>query len=89
MSQTAIKVNGVDYPLDDYTATGLAEGFIEADSAEQVVAAWQYLVLTGLAWRLQGFFGRNATQLIEGHIINRADDYNHDEGIEYYLGEGL
>ena len=56
--------------MDDYTATGIAEGFIEADSEEQVIEAWQHLIDTGLCWRLQGFFGRNAQNLIEQGICH-------------------
>ena len=56
--------------MDNYTATGLAEGFIEADSEEQVLAAWQHLVDTGLAWQLQGWFGRTAQQLINQGVIS-------------------
>ncbi len=56
--------------LDDYTAVGIAEGFIECDSEEDMLAAWQHLVDTGLAWSLQGWFGRTATSLIERGIIN-------------------
>ena len=55
--------------MDAYTATGIAEGFIEADSEEQVLAAWQHLVDTGLAWKLQGSFGRTARQLIDQGFI--------------------
>tara|TARA_R110000851_G_scaffold294238_1_gene448841 strand:- start:259 stop:420 length:162 start_codon:yes stop_codon:yes gene_type:complete len=51
--------------VDRYTAVGLAEGFIEAENEDQVLQAWQYLVDTGLAWQLQGFFGRTANNLIE------------------------
>ena len=55
--------------MDNYTAVGLAEGFIEAESDEQVIAAWQHLHDTGLAYQLQGFFGRTARSLIEAGII--------------------
>ena len=54
--------------MDTYTAVGLAEGFIEADSEEQVIEAWQYLIDTGLAWQLQGWFGRTAAHLISEGI---------------------
>ena len=58
--------------MDNYTAIGLAEGFIEADSEEQIIEAWQYLHDTGLAYQFQGWFGRTATSLIEeGIIINK------------------
>ncbi len=55
--------------MDSYTATGIAEGFVEADSEEQVIEAWQTLVDTGLAWQLQGWFGRTAQQLINQGVI--------------------
>ena len=55
--------------MDAYTATGIAEGFIEADSEEQVIEAWQTLVNTGVAWTLQGSFGRTARQLIDQGFI--------------------
>lgn len=56
--------------MDSFTATGLAEGFIEAESEEQVIEAWQHLVDTGLAWQLQGWFGRTAQHLINEGVIN-------------------
>ena len=58
--------------MDNYTATGIAEGFIEADSEEQVIEAWQHLVDTGLAWQLQGFFGRQAAAMIEEGILTNT-----------------
>lgn len=56
--------------MDDYTATGLAEGFIEADSEEQVTEAWQHLHTTGLAYQLQGWFGRTAQHLLSEGVIS-------------------
>lgn len=56
--------------MDTYTAIGLAEGFIDSDSEEQVLEAWQTLVDTGMAWQLQGWFGRTARHLIEEGYIN-------------------
>ena len=54
--------------MDSFRAVALAEGF-EDGAEEEILSAWQYLVDTGLAWRLQGWFGRTASALIEaGHI---------------------
>ena len=51
-------------------AFGIAEGFVETDSEEKYVEAWQYLLDTGLVWSLQGWFGRTAVAMIEaGQII--------------------
>ena len=51
--------------MDDFTAVGIAEGFVEANTEEQIIQAWQHLIDTGLAWTLQGWFGRTAAGLIE------------------------
>ena len=56
--------------MNDYEATGLAEGFIEAESEEQIIEAWQHLHDTRLAYNLQGWFGRTAQELIKNGIIN-------------------
>ena len=59
--------------MDDYLAIGIAEGFEQAESEEQVLEAWQHLVDTGLAYTLQGWFGRTAQTLIDqGLIIPRS-----------------
>jgi len=59
--------------MDDYTACGLAEGFIDAESEDQVIEAWQHLIDTGLCWRLQGWFGRTAHDLIEQGICHAKE----------------
>ena len=58
--------------MDNYLAVGIAEGFEEAESEDQFIEAWQHLVDTGLAWTLQGSFGRTAQALINQGIINSA-----------------
>lgn len=52
--------------MDDFTAVGIAEGFVEAENEEQIIEAWQHLIDTGMAWKLQGWFGRQAQALIDG-----------------------
>ena len=41
-------------------AVGIAEGWIEAKNEQEVIDAWQYLHTTGLAYDLEGWFGRTA-----------------------------
>jgi hypothetical protein len=50
--------------MDTFTAVGIAEGFLGADSEEEYIEAWQFLIDTGLAFKLQGSFGRTASRLI-------------------------
>ncbi len=55
--------------ITDYQAVGLAEGWIEG-TEDQILDAWQHLHTTGLAYTLQGWFGRTAKSLLEaGEII--------------------
>lgn len=57
--------------MDNYTAVGLAEGFIDPEYQEQVIEAWQHLHDTRLAYQLQGWFGRTCQVLIEEGIIKK------------------
>tara|TARA_A100001015_G_C14459290_1_gene507291 strand:+ start:76 stop:261 length:186 start_codon:yes stop_codon:yes gene_type:complete len=55
-------------------AIDIAEGYIEPESKEQYISAWQFLIDTGLAWELQGWFGRTAIRMIEdGHCHAPGD----------------
>lgn len=58
--------------MTDYDAVMIAEGVTEVTDSSELVDAWQHLINTGLAWRLQGTFGRTATRLIEEGICTVA-----------------
>lgn len=57
-----------DKELSIYDATMIAEGAQEADE-DTVIAAWQKLHDTGVAYQLQGSFGRMAARLVEQGVI--------------------
>lgn len=54
--------------MNIFTATMIAEGVEPADEETQI-EAWQLLHDTGVAYTLQGWFGRTAQGLIEQGII--------------------
>ena len=56
--------------MNIFDATMIAEGVDEAESEEQYLEAWQLLVDTGTCWKLQGWFGRTAMQMIEDGVID-------------------
>lgn len=71
--QVAIAEPPMVRKMDNYLAVGIAEGFEEAANDEEFIAAWQYLHDTGLAYQLQGWFGRTAQQMLnEGLIVGHA-----------------
>ncbi len=51
--------------MDQFTAVGIAEGWIPVDTPEDRLKAWQQLIDTGMCWERQGWFGRTAVDLIE------------------------
>lgn len=57
--------------LTPYLATAYAEGFCEGEGSteKEQLTAWQYLHDTRQAYRLQGFFGRTASSLVDAGII--------------------
>lgn len=56
--------------MDNFEAVMIAEGVEDADEAKQM-EAWAHLIKTGTCWRLQGWFGRAASQLIEAGYISK------------------
>ena len=69
-------INGV--AMDNYTAVGIAEGFIACNEEGEYIRAWQHLINNGMAWTLQGWFGRTAQALIEqGVCTNPRNEQAH------------
>ncbi len=60
--------------MTNYEAVGMAEGFVECPDRETLIEAWQHLINTGLAWSLQGWFGRQAQDLINKGICYPKED---------------
>ena len=50
-------------------AVQIVEGDIEC-SEQEWVEAWQWLIDGGHVWKLQGWFGRHAVELIEAGICS-------------------
>lgn len=62
--------------MDAQLAIQICEQLVPAENEEEV-EAWQYLIDTGLVWKLQGWYGRTAQRLIkEGYCTytDRADE---------------
>jgi hypothetical protein len=58
----------------DYEAVAAVEGFDGEDHDEEtLISAWQHLIDTGMAWKLQGWFGRQAAALIEQGVCHKAE----------------
>ena len=52
------------------TAIELVEGSTEPDYPEQIIEAWQFLHDHGAAYTLQGWYGRNISDLLEAGVIS-------------------
>ncbi len=64
-----------DTKMTPYIACSIAEGFADEEpTVDEQHDAWQYLVDTGLCWTLQGWYGRQAEDLIERGLIKAKDN---------------
>ena len=60
--------------LNAFEACQIAEGFDGLNHSEaEVLTAWQWLIDSGLAWQLQGWYGRNADLLLANNILSPAN----------------
>jgi len=59
--------------MTSYEAVSIAEGFDGSENLTEAkhIEAWQHLIDTGLAWKLQGWFGRRAKNLIDAGICHK------------------
>ena len=59
--------------MENFDAVMIAEG-VDPANEEEEIEAWQHLIDSGLAWSLQGWFGRNASSLIEQGICTNNNN---------------
>lgn len=62
--------------LDDYTAVGIAEGFIESDELTEndVLLAWSWIGKRQMYLYLQGWFGRTLRDIVNAGLLNENFD---------------
>ena len=65
------KIHAQFYVHSDGYPEGLGLSIAMSYADQEIIAAWQYLHDTKLAYQLQGWFGRTASDLIKEGIINK------------------
>ena len=60
--------------MDDYRAVMIVEGVENVESPVEYLQAVSYLIETGMAWSLQGFFGRTCARFIDEGIISKTGE---------------
>ena len=58
--------------MNNVDAINIAEGICDAKDEAEYLRAWQQLIDNGLAWNLQGWFGRTAKYLIEQGLCHES-----------------
>ena len=71
--------------INNYNAVGIAEGFIECNNKKTIIKAWQYLIDTGLVFKLQGSFGRKAVDLINQGICKKKEQKDLKQDLKHIL----
>ena len=60
-----------------FEAVAIIEGFAEHEPTYmETLHAWAFLIKSGQVWKLQGFYGRGATELIEQGWITKEGEVN-------------
>lgn len=70
---TYTDLNGEDREADGFEMMMAFEsGELDEDG---IVALFQHLVNTGMAWQLQGFYGRTAMSLIDAGLVQAPSQF--------------
>jgi len=72
--------------LDNFTAVGIAEGFVENDNAHDQIKAWAYIQRHGMCRNLQGWFGRTCAAMIDRGIFDREGNINYEVVDDLMIG---
>lgn len=59
--------------MDAFEAVQIIEDEYGVHDEDEALEAWQYLIDSGLAWQLQGWYGRTAERLIEAGLVREPE----------------